>query len=288
MRTTTFNTAPLAAPPSWGVPTVLAEVGAVVTSAAEKLHVPFAGDARAVVRRGEIRRHPIWVEPPVQTDGLPVVLVGGLLTATPVLLGMMREWLTRLGCRVVIAPTGFGVGCGEDGAQIVAAAARDLGAAAGEPPAVIAYSRGGQFARAAAVRHPELFRTLVTLGSPLADLTGVHPLLRLQIYALGAAGTLGVPGLLRASCLWGSCCRRLRYEIAGPFPADVPFLSIYSRTDEMVYWRSSLDPAARHHEVWTSHGGLVADAAVFTAVAAELGAARTGSTGDRRGAATAA
>ncbi len=135
---------------------------------------------------------------------------------------------------------------------------------------MIAYSRGGQFARAAAVREPDAIRALITLGSPLSDLTGIHPLLRLQVYALGAAGTLGMPGLLRASCLWGACCRPLRADIAGPFPERVPFLSIYSRTDEMVSWRSSRDPAARHHEVTTSHGGLVADPAVFTAIAAEL------------------
>jgi len=249
---------------------MLTQVGTAVTTAAERLHVPFAGDARSLIRRGEIRRHPVWHEPPLDAGGLPVLLVGGLLTATPVLLSVLGEWLTRLGCRVVMAPTGLGIGCGEDGAQIVASAARDLADAAGAAPVVIAYSRGGQFARAAAVRHPESVRGLITLGSPLCDLTGVHPLLRMQVYALGAAGTLGLPGLLRASCLWGACCRQFRADVAGPFPASVPFLSVYSRADEMVSWQSSLDPAARWHEVATSHGGLVADPAVFTAIAAEL------------------
>jgi pimeloyl-ACP methyl ester carboxylesterase len=271
------------------LPLAVAQVGSAVTTMAERLHLPFAGDARSVILRGEVRRHPIWRQPPLHTDGLPVVLVGGLLTATPVLLAVLGEWLTRLGCRVVIAPTGFGVGCGEAGARIVASAVRDLGDAAGAAPVVIAYSRGGQFARAAAVRHPESIRGLITLGSPLRDLTGIHPLLRMQVYALGAAGTLGLPGLLRASCLWGDCCRELRADIAGPFPDRVPFLSIYSRSDEMVSWRSSLDPGARYHEVGTSHGGLVADPAVFTAIAGELGAVLgVAATGDPDGASDAA
>lgn len=255
------------------VPAALSHVGAALTTAAERLHVPFAGDARSVIRRGEVRRHPIWREPSLDAAGLPVVLVGGLLTATPVLLGVLREWLDRMGCRTVIAPTGLGVGCGEASTRIVAATVRDFGAACGAPPVVIAYSRGGQFARAVAVRHPELVRSLITLGSPLTDLTGVHPLLRLQVLALGAAGTLGVPRLLRAGCLWGGCCRTLRADIAGPFPARVPFLSVYSRLDEMVNWQASRDVGARYHEVTTSHGGLVADPDVFAAISTELRAA---------------
>jgi len=283
MRTQLLRSAPVL-----GECARLVQLGSALTSAAERLRVPFAGDVRSVVRRGEVRRHPVWMSPPVQTDGLPVVLVGGLLTATPLLLGILREWLDRIGCRTVIAPTGLGVGCGEDGARIVESTARDLADAAGAAPVIIAYSRGGQFARGAAVRSPDAVRGLITLGSPLTDVTGVHPLLRLQVYALGAAGTLGVPGLLRASCLWGACCRQLRAELTGPFPAEVPFLSVYSREDEMVHWRSSLDPAARHREVSTSHGGLVADPAVFTAIATELETILTGRTGDPPDEATAA
>jgi pimeloyl-ACP methyl ester carboxylesterase len=255
---------------------VLTEVGTALTTAAERLHIPFAGDARSIVRRGEVRAHPVWQEPPL-ADGLPVVLVGGLLTATPVLLSVLREWLTRLGCRTLIAPTGLGVGCGEMSTRIVAQTLADFADATGAAPVVIGYSRGGQFARAAAARHPDLVGGLITLGSPLrGELAEVHPLLRLQIYALGAMGTLGVPRLLSARCLWGSCCQQLREDLDGPFPEQIPFLSVYSRTDEMVGWRSSLDPAARYHEVSTSHGGLVADPAVFSAVAAELREVITG------------
>jgi pimeloyl-ACP methyl ester carboxylesterase len=145
-----------------------------------------------------------------------------------------------------------------------------LADSAGAPPVVIAHSRGGQFARAAAVRHPDLTRALITLGSPLTRLAAVHPLLRLEILVLGLAGSLGVPGLLRAGCLWGECCRRMRSQIAGPFPDKVPFLSVYSPDDEVVDWRASQDPAATHREVRSSHSGLISDADVFAVIAAEL------------------
>jgi pimeloyl-ACP methyl ester carboxylesterase len=247
-----------------------------VSTVAERLRLPFAGDVRALVRRNEVREHAIWHEPPLDIEGLPVLLVGGMLTAPPVMLAVMQDWLRKLGCRPMIAPTRLGIGCGEDGTQAVSEWLQRMADETGERPTVIAYSRGGQFARAAAVRNPELVRSLITLGSPLAQLTGVHPLLRLEIYALGVAGTLGVPGLFKAGCLWGECCRELRAQIAGPFPESIPFLSVYSRRDEMVDWRSCLDPASRHFEVHSTHGGLVADPTVFAIIAAELRAVQAG------------
>jgi hypothetical protein len=252
------------------------QVGAVMATVAERLRLPFAGDARALVRRNEVREHAVWQEPPLEVEGLPVLLVGGMLTAPPVMLSVLQDWLRQLGCVPMIAPTRLGVGCGEEGARNVTQWLKKLADDTGQRPAVIAYSRGGQFARATAVRHPELVRSLITLGSPLAHLTGVHPLLRLEIYALGLAGTLGVPGLFGASCLWGSCCRELRAQIAGEFPSEIPFLSVYSRRDEMVDYRSCQDPASRHFEVSTTHGGLVADPTVFAVIAAELRAVLAG------------
>jgi pimeloyl-ACP methyl ester carboxylesterase len=121
--------------------------------------------------------------------------------------------------------------------------------AIGEQAVIIAHSRGGQFARPVAVRRPELVRGLITLGSPLTRLPGARPPVLLKVLGLGVVGSLGVPGLLRVSCLWGECCRPLRNDLMDLFPSDVPFLSVFSRHDEVVPWESSLDPAARHREI---------------------------------------
>jgi hypothetical protein len=51
---------------------------------------------------------------------------------------------------------------------------------------------------------------------------------------------------------------------------QVPFVSIYSRDDRIVDWRSHLDPDARHREVRTTHGGLLCSTAALTTVAEEL------------------
>ncbi len=122
----------------------------------------------------------------------------------------------------------------------------------------MAHSRGGQFARACAVRRPDLVHGLITLGSPLNSLIGgVHPLVKTAAVAFAVAGTAGVPGLIRSGCLHGRCCRGLRQDLVRSFPPDVPFLSVFSRMDSVVDWRSSLDPDARHRHVTTTHLGLL-------------------------------
>ncbi|ANN15918.1 hypothetical protein SD37_09865 [Amycolatopsis orientalis] len=256
---------------------ISAAVGTSVFSRlAAALRVPLWHEAQAFRQRREVERHPLWDIPPLEVAGLPVLLVGGM-GSTPTLLSPLQELLRRLECRVRVAPVRFGVGCGEATTSMVEGALADLVESASTPVVVIAHSRGGQFARAVAVRRPELLRGLITLGSPLTRMLAVHPLLKAHIAALGAVGAIGAPGLLRPGCLWGACCARLRADLTGPFPHTVPFLSIYSRDDRIVDWRSCLDPAARHHEVTTSHGGLIWDPASLYAVVEEL-AALTGTT----------
>ncbi|UMP06735.1 triacylglycerol lipase [Amycolatopsis sp. EV170708-02-1] len=242
-------------------------LGLLLRSAAGRL--PLLHEAQALCQRRVIEQHELWRHPPLDADGLAVVLVGGL-GSTPTLLSPLEDLLRRLGCQVKVAPVRLGIGCGEMTAQLVEAALVELTEAVSAPAVVIAHSRGGQFARAVALRRPELLRGLITLGAPLTRMLAVHPLLLAQIAALGAAGALGVPGLLRPGCRWGGCCARLRADLAAPFPEGLPFLSVYSRTDRVVDWRSSCDPAARHQEVRTSHGGLIWDPVGLTAIVDEL------------------
>jgi pimeloyl-ACP methyl ester carboxylesterase len=197
------------------------------------------------------------------------VIVGGLATS-PHVLSPLRDWLKRLGCRPLLTPAQYGIACGQRAAIAVEAAVAGHVDATGEPAVIIAHSRGGQFARPVAVRRPELLRGLITLGSPLNRLLGVHPAVLVKVLGLGVGGSLGIPGLFRTSCLWGQCCRPLREDLWGPFPGQVPFVSVFSRHDEVVAWQASLDPAARHREIASTHRGLVTSPAAFQLLADEL------------------
>lgn len=201
--------------------------------------------------------------------GLPVLLVGGM-ASTPQTLLPLHDWLLRRNARPAIAPIRFGIDCGERTAGRVAVALEGLVQATGRPAVIVAHSRGGHFARAVAVRRPDLVAGLMTLGSPVNRMLGIHPVLRAEAVVLGLFGSLGVPGLMRVACLYGECCRRLRADLFAPFPPAVPFLSIYSRVDRLVDWRSCVTPEARHREVATTHAGLVSAPVALAAVGEEL------------------
>jgi triacylglycerol lipase len=233
------------------------------------LQVPVWREAAALTQRRVITTDPLWQEPPLDAAGMPVLLVGGLFS-TPALLAPLADLLDRCGCRCVIAPVRFGIGCGEATARRVEESLERLVETRGQPAMVIAHSRGGQFGRAVAVRRPELVKGLITLGSPLTRLLAVHPLLRAQIGLLGLAGGLGIGGLLRPGCLWGDCCAQLRADIDGPFPAAVRFLSVYSRQDAVVDWHSCLDAAARTAQVSASHAGLLWSPTSLAVIVREL------------------
>jgi pimeloyl-ACP methyl ester carboxylesterase len=141
---------------------------------------------------------------------------------------------------------------------------------AGRPALLIGQSRGGSIARALSVLAPELVDTLVTLGSPLLDQLAVRPRVWPSIVTVGALGTIGVPGMFSVSCLRGQCCARSLEAITAPFPEDIRFISVYSRSDEVVRWEACVDSAADLVEVDCSHVGMGWYRDVWTALAAEL------------------
>lgn len=247
---------------------LLADTGPLAQLAAS-WNLPFYRQARVRADDQALHRHPIWRNPAVELAGLPVLVVGGLATS-PHVLNPLRDWLHRIGARTLLAPTQYGVACGQRAAIAVEDALARHVDATGEQAVIIAHSRGGQFARPVAVRRPELVRGLITLGSPLSRLLGAHPIVLLKVLGLGVVGSLGIPGLFRASCLWGDCCRPLRDDLMGSFPDDVPFVSVFSRQDEVVLWKASLDPAARHREIDTTHRGLITSPVAFQLLAQEL------------------
>ncbi|SFR30153.1 hypothetical protein SAMN04488564_1302 [Lentzea waywayandensis] len=236
---------------------------------ADLLHLPLWHEAKALAQRAEIKTHPLWTAAPLDAREQPLLLIGGLCS-TAQLLAPLHDLMVKLNFRCRLAPTRLGLGCGEDIVQRSEDALERLVEAAGQPAIIIGHSRGGQIGRVLAARRPDLTRGLITLGSPLTRLLGVNPWLFAQLSVIAMAGSLRVPGLLSASCGWGSCCARLRTDLTGTFPVHVPFTSIYSRSDRIVDWRTCLDPAARHREVDSAHGALTWSPRSLVALVDEL------------------
>lgn len=198
----------------------------------------------------------------------PVVLVGGLAT-TDSGLDPMAGWLRNLGHEVSTWTVGNGLNCARRSVNRLADHVAEVADTTGEPVRLVGHSRGGQFARVAGTRRPDDVAALVTLGSPF-DVLGVRLPVLWMATGLACAGTLGVPGLFGLGCLLGACCKAFRDDVRAPWPTDITFTSIYSRTDEAVPWRSSVDPHARMVMVPGTHLGLLTSRTARRAVAEAL------------------
>lgn len=232
-------------------------------------------------------------------DGLAVLLIPGLL-APDRSLGLFARYLKRHGFTPRRAGIASNVDCSEREATRLEQRLERAYAQTGRRVAVVGQSRGGVFGRALAVRRPDLVGAVIGMGSPLVDpLTSIHPLLHLQLELIARFGDRKVPRLASHSCLdrdiieqlaelpdggrvtralakqlakreAGSCCTEFWKDFRSPFPANVSYLSIWSRLDGVVNPKACHDPAARLLEVRSSHCGMAFNRHVYRAVLDEL------------------
>jgi pimeloyl-ACP methyl ester carboxylesterase len=226
-----------------------------------RLGLEAAGLLRDPVLRGEGLR---------DGRGRPALLIPGFL-AGDASLALMGDWLRRAGYRPCRAGLRVNANCSGAAVERIERRLERMVEEQGQRAVVIGQSRGGSFAKVLAVRRPDLVCGLVTLGSPQLDPLAVHPLVRLQVEAIGRLGSLGAPGLFKRSCLAGDCCAPFWEELAAPLPSGVGFVSVYSRSDGIVDWRACLDPSADELiEIPGSHCGMAVNPAAWRAVAKAL------------------
>lgn len=118
----------------------------------------------------------------------------------------------------------------------------------GAPVTLIGHSRGGLLAKVLSQRRPESVEQVITLGAPLADFTDVSLITRAAVGVVTTANEIGFGRRLRAE---GRFAHDLR------LPPLVPTTSIYTRSDDVVNFRSCLRPDIPAISVWGSHNGLV-------------------------------
>jgi len=210
-----------------------------------------------------------WPAPP-RGDGRPVLLVPGFLAGDQSLT-RLAIWLRTGGFELARSGIRWNVNCMEPIVESVETRLERAVSRAGRPALLVGQSRGGSIARAIAVLRPDLVDTVVTLGSPLLDQLAIRARTWPSVLGVGLLGTIGVPGLFSWSCFAGDCCARSVAAALSPFPADVRFVSVYSRSDEIVRWEACLDPAAVQVEVDVSHMGMGVSRDVWLALARELG-----------------
>jgi pimeloyl-ACP methyl ester carboxylesterase len=230
----------------------------------------FWREGLAGVEAAALRRSTVWRGGGVaHGEDRPVLLIPGFLAGDGSL-ATMTHWLRANGYRTRRAGIRANVDCSEEACARIEERLEGFAEASGQRVAIIGQSRGGVFARALAARRPDLVAGIVTLGAPTVSQLNVHPFVLVQVAVVGALGSGRIPGMFTWRCLRGECCRDFRDDIAGPFPPEVGYVSLYSKADGIVDWRACLDPAAECVEVRASHVGMGLNAQVYAEMAHAL------------------
>jgi pimeloyl-ACP methyl ester carboxylesterase len=132
------------------------------------------------------------------------------------------------------------------------------------PVSLIGWSLGGYLAREAARERGDLVDRVITLGAPVVGgpkYTASAPMYRRKGYDLDDIEAMVLEREKR--------------------PIETPIHAVYSRSDAVVAWRAAIDafanPWVEHHEVSTSHLGMISSPRVYRLVADLL--ARPGAPG---------
>src|SRR5215210_2379857 len=223
---------------------------------------PLWRESRFGFELADLRRSPVYRGHGVPGgDGRAVLLIPGFL-AGDTSLATMTHWLRQNGYHTRRAGIRANVDCSEEACARLEARLEGFAEHTGQKVSIIGQSRGGTFARALAVRRPDLVEGIVTLGSPIVSQLRIHPLVLAQVGLVSALGS---------ACVRGDCCEGFRGAISGEFPGHIPYVGMYSRSDGVVDWHSCLDPAAQLVEVSASHCGMSVSAQVYREVGFALG-----------------
>jgi pimeloyl-ACP methyl ester carboxylesterase len=232
---------------------------------------PLWRESRVAFEAAQLLRSPVWRGAGVPPgEGRPVLLIPGFMAGDGTL-ATMAKWLRANGYWTRRAGIGTNVGCSQDACARIEERLEALAERTGSRVSIVGQSRGGVLARVVAGRRPDLVSGIVTLGAPTVGMLRVHPLVLLQVGLVGALGTSRVPGFFRMSCLRGGCCEPFRTDLAEPFPPEVRYVCVYSRSDGVVDWRACLDGAADELvEIRASHCGMAVSAGAYEQVARAL------------------
>ena len=195
-----------------------------------------------------------WLRLAPRGDGHPVLVLPGLV-ASDGSTHFLRRFLKHRGHAV----HGWGLGrnygprAGVEKAML--ATVDRLHAESGRRVSLVGQSLGGVYARALAAERPDAVRSVISLGSPVTGHPRSSNAWRLYEFTSGQSA--------HDPERWSRVTQ----------PLAVPATSIYSRSDGIVAWQTSVGPEgplAENIEVVSSHVGMGFNPSVLYAVAERL------------------
>jgi triacylglycerol lipase len=186
-------------------------------------------------------------------DGRPVLLVPGFLSGDWSL-RILHDWLKRIGYQAHLSGIQLNVLHSE---HMLAGLRHRVAEIRQRDPTrvtLVGHSRGGLLAKVLSHRIPLAVEQVITLGSPLADWTDLALVTRGAVGVVRTANEMAFGRRLRSE---GRFAHDLR------LPPAVPTTSIYTRSDDVVNFRSCIRPDVPAISVWGSHNGLVVNPEVY-------------------------
>lgn len=186
-------------------------------------------------------------------SGQPVMVVPGFATDDS-WTARLRAFLTSIGYEVK------GWDLGRNGGRVpklipaVIEQTERLAHDSGQPARLIGWSLGGYLVRETARQRPELVERVISMGAPIVG---------------GPIYTASAPMYLKKGYVLEEIAASVLERERRPI--TVPVAAVYSRSDGVVNWQSCIDtfdnPHVEHHEVVSTHLGMVNSPRVYRLIA---------------------
>jgi triacylglycerol lipase len=209
-----------------------------------------------------------------QGRGEPVLLIPGFF-AGDCSIAPLGQWLARIGYRPYLSGIDWNIGCPGRRLEQLKRRVEVIVREKSQPLVIIGHSLGGLLARSLAARFPAFVSHVVGLGSPVSvERAALRSEFRFALRAGAALWDVLTDASPRCATAECGCALNSRSRFDA---VECDYSAIFSRRDEVVDWRTCVDPRGDNHEVPGGHCSLIVNAQVYRRLALILARQRSAS-----------
>ncbi len=203
-------------------------------------------------------------------DGSPVIVVPGFL-GSDIYLYELYFWLSRIGYKSYLSNIGWNADCLNTLSDKLIVTIKKAHKETGKKVHLVGHSLGGILSRSAAIRHPELVESVITLASPFRGVRSHPGVLEMSRRIRSRIFKEEGKQIEYPDCFTGHCdCAAVTAMHKG-LPKEIKQTAVYTKSDGIVHWKSCVSRTATNNfEVTGTHVGLVFNFKVYKLIAKRL------------------